>query len=205
MQLIPCKDQYLYLEPSNIIDYNHPTIIKKVKALTESCQTELEKAQKIFEFVRDEISHSFDIQNVLITCKASDVLAKGHGICFAKSHLLAAMARTMGIPAGFCYQKLIFDEQKSKVSTTLHGLNAIYLKDFKKWIRLDPRGNKRGVQAEFCIEKEILAFPVRQELGEQDYPKIYSEPDSSVIQCLLTTKCWNWETIDTELPNQLLG
>jgi hypothetical protein len=37
-------------------------------------QSEIEKAKIAFEFVRDEIYHSWDIQNTRVTCKASEVL-----------------------------------------------------------------------------------------------------------------------------------
>ena len=126
------NDKKKYLVSSDIIDSDHPTIKQKSCDLTQSCQTTLEKAEILFNFVRDCISHSFDIQNSQVTCKASDVLAHKHGICFAKSHLLAAMNRSVGIPTGFCYQKLIFDEQVAKPHFIVHGLNAIYVDTLKK-------------------------------------------------------------------------
>jgi len=43
-------------------------------------------------------------QRDVVTCSASEVLREGTGICFAKSHLLAALLRAVGIPAGLCYQ-----------------------------------------------------------------------------------------------------
>ena len=203
MQLIIFEDKELYLNSSIPIDCNYPTINKKSLSLTKSCQTEIEKVKCLFEFVRDEISHSFDIQNSEVTYVASDVLEKGHGICFSKSHLLAAMVRSVGIPAGFCYQKLIFDEKSSKPYFTLHGLNAIYLNTYKRWIRLDARGNKSGILAEFNIESEQLAFPIREELGEKDYPYVFSKPDLSAIECLSNSHCWNWETRHRQLPSDL--
>ena len=203
MQLIIFEDKKAYLDSSPTIDCNHPTINKKSLSLTKSCQTEIEKVKCLFEFVRDEISHSFDIQNSEVTYVASDVLEKGHGICFSKSHLLAAMVRSVGIPAGFCYQKLIFDEKSDKPYFILHGLNAIYLNIYKRWIRLDARGNKPGVLAEFSLETEQLAFPVREALGEKDYPYVFSKPDASVIECLSNSHCWNWDTRHRQLPTDL--
>ena len=203
MQLIIFEDTELYLNSSIPIDCNYPTINKKSLNLTKSCQTEIEKVKCLFEFVRDEISHSFDIQNSEVTYVASDVLEKGNGICFSKSHLLAAMVRSVGIPAGFCYQKLIFDNKSSKPYFILHGLNAIYLNTYKQWIRLDARGNKSGILAVFNIELEQLAFPIREELGEKDYPYVFSKPDLSVIECLSNSHYWNWETRHRQLPSQL--
>ena len=61
---------------------------EKVIELFQNCETELEKAKVAFEFVRDEISHSWDIQSTRITRKASEVLMFKEGICYAKSNLL---------------------------------------------------------------------------------------------------------------------
>lgn len=76
----------------------------------------------------------------MITCVASEVLKAGHGICFAKSHLLSALLRCKSIPTGFCYQKILLDENITPV-LIYHGLNGVYIKE-KKWIRLDARGKK---------------------------------------------------------------
>ena len=42
-----------------------------------------------------------------------------------------------------------------------HGLNGVYVKECKKWMCLDARGNKEGVDARFSLDEECLAFPVR--------------------------------------------
>lgn len=57
-----------------------------------------------------------------VTCRASEVLKEGHGLCFAKSNLLAVLLRFMDIPVGFCYQTLVHED-----GFVLHGLNAAYL------------------------------------------------------------------------------
>ena len=51
----------------------------------------------------------------------------------------------------------------------IHALNAVYIKSLNRWIRLDARGNKEGVDAQFDLEQEKLAFPVSSDLGEVDY------------------------------------
>jgi transglutaminase-like putative cysteine protease len=60
-----------------------------------------------------------------VTCKASDVLIHGTGYCYAKSHLLVALLRANGIPAGLCYQRLTIENDGP--SYCLRGLNAVYL------------------------------------------------------------------------------
>jgi hypothetical protein len=144
-----------------------------------------------YEYVRDAFPHSFDLLRSgkpvsQVSCKASDILLNGHGICYAKSHLLAALLRIAGIPAGFCYQKLRFSDEDS--SLVLHAVTAAYLYSLGKWIRLDARGNREDITAQFSTDKEYLAFPVRPELGEEDGLIIYAEPAHNVVEALEKSK-----------------
>lgn len=172
-----------YLEELDVVDFSHPFIQKKINELFHKGQSELEKAKIAFEFVRDEISHSWDIQSTRVTCKASEVLYYKEGICYAKANLLAALLRSQGIPTGFCYQRLMIFDTPDK-GYSLHALNGVFLPSLNRWIRLDARGNKLGVQAEFSIDKEILAFPVQEELDEKDFPIIYTKPNPKTISVL---------------------
>ena len=158
-----------YLTCDEIVDFDNPKICRLSQSLFEQSNSELDFIKRAYEFVRDEISHSADADKDEVTCSASEVLAAGHGICFAKSHLLAAILRSRGVPAGFCYQKLILDDDTAPV-LIYHGLNGVYLKDLDTWVRLDARGNKPGVNAQFSTEFEQLAFPVRTEKGIVEKP-----------------------------------
>lgn len=91
-----------YLKELDEVNFSHPLIKEIVSELFNEEQTELEKVKTAFEFVRDNISHSWDIQSTKVTCKASEVLQYKEGICYAKSNLLAALLRSQGIPTGFC-------------------------------------------------------------------------------------------------------
>jgi transglutaminase-like putative cysteine protease len=184
MELIPESTNLLdYLEELDVVDFSHPFIQKKMKELFHEGQSEIEKAKITFEFVRDEISHSWDIQSTRVTCKASEVLYYKEGICYAKANLLAALLRSQGIPTGFCYQRLMLFDTPDK-GYSLHALNGVFLQSLNRWIRLDARGNKPGVQAEFSIDKEILAFPVQEEFDEKDFPIIYTKPNPKTISVL---------------------
>lgn len=66
--------------------------------------------------------------------------------------------------------------------------NAVYLYSLGRWIRLDARGNHEGVNAQFSTGKEILAFPVQPELGEEDGLIIYPGPSHNVIEALTKSK-----------------
>lgn len=184
MQLV-CESTRLndYLAESEEVNYNNPIIQQKGTSLFAPSQTEIEKVEIAFEFVRDEIAHSWDIQSKRVTCKASDVLTYKEGICYAKSNLLAALLRSQGIPTGFCYQRLMLFDTPEK-GYSIHALNAVYLETLQRWIRLDARGNKKGVDAQFSIDTEQLAFPIQEEFDEKDYPFIYVKPHPKTIRVL---------------------
>ena len=67
----------------------------------------------------------------------------------------------------------------------IHALSAVYIKSLNRWICLDARGNKESVDAQFCIEQERLAFPVRKELGEVDYGIVLCNPTSDKLMQVL--------------------
>jgi transglutaminase-like putative cysteine protease len=170
-----------FLRSTAVVDADHPRVTAAAERVARGA-TNVEKARQLFEFVRDEISHGSDIRANVVTCRASDVLAERTGICYAKSHLLAALLRTVGIPAGFCYQRLCKDAPGSGFE--LHGFNGVYLASLGRWIRLDARGNKPGINAQFDVAVEKLAFSVDESRGEVAYPTIYPEPAACVVAAL---------------------
>ncbi len=189
-----------YIKEDEIIDYSNEVIVKLAEELYEQSGNETEYIRAAYEYVRDHISHSADINEDIITCSASEVLKAGHGICFAKSHLLAALLRYKSIPTGFCYQKLILDDETAPV-LIYHGLNGVYVKEYEKWIRLDARGNKEGVDAQFSPDNEQLAFPIRSEMGEKDDLTVYPNPDVKVLEKMRRNKTRTnlWDDLPTEL------
>ncbi|MBP7901555.1 MAG: transglutaminase domain-containing protein [Spirochaetes bacterium] len=131
------------------------------------------------------IKRPADTGENLVTRSASDVLKNGHGICFAKSIFLAALCRAAGIPAGFGYQKLILDDEKFPW-LVLHGYVFVYVDS--RWIKLDARGNKRGIDAEFSLGEPKFAFEIRPELREEDENINHSYPIDSVVACLMNNE-----------------
>ncbi len=189
-----------YLKEDSVIDFGNESIVRLADALYQKADSEAEYIKKVYEFVRDDVSHSADVNKDVITCSASEVLKERHGICFAKSHLLAALLRCKSIPTGFCYQKLILDDETAPV-LIYHGLNGVYISEYQKWVRLDARGNKEGVNAHFSVEEEHLAFPVRAEKGEEDGFTIYPNPDKKVLERLrkYKTRTELWNDLPTDL------
>lgn len=163
-----------YLKDSYYIDWKNESILKLAEKLRVK-DNEIETIRRTYIFVRDEIKHSWDVQDKRVTATASDVLQEGVGICYAKSNLLAALLRANNIPTGICYQRLTLGDTPES-GYCIHALNAVYLKSMEKWIRLDARGNKEGIEAEMSLEEEKLAFSIREEFEEIDYKVVYAEP-----------------------------
>jgi transglutaminase-like putative cysteine protease len=167
-----------YLVGNEVIDLDHHSIRQFAATLRAEHPDDMTFAQAAFEYARDEVLHSWDAQDLRVTLSASETLREGVGLCFAKTHLLAGLLRAEGIPTGLCYQRLTDDSS----SYVLHGLVAVYLQG--RWHRQDPRGNKPGVNAQFSLTTEQLAWPVRTELGECDYPQLLVNPHPDIVRAL---------------------
>ncbi len=183
-----------YLGACDVIDWKNRDVSALATELKGPDATT--SARRCFEFVRDEIRHSSDFQLNPVTCRASEVLEHGTGYCYAKSHLLCALLRANGIPAGLCYQRLTIDGDVPPFC--LHGLVAIHLPDHG-WYRVDPRGNRDGIDARFEPPVERLAFTNEAD-GECLFPEIHVAPLAEVVRCL--TGCETWEQVYDQLPDR---
>lgn len=172
-----------YLQSSPLIDLHDPLLIQKAHELFEGVTDETQKIRIAFEFVRDQIPHSWDIKSHRVTRNSHEVLLYREGICYAKSMLLAALLRSQGIPTGFCVQRVTLGETDES-GYCLHALNAVYISSAGRWHRIDARGNSGSINAQFCLDHEQLAFPIREEYGEVDYPQIYAELPSVLVKTL---------------------
>jgi transglutaminase-like putative cysteine protease len=172
-----------FLAASAAIDRDHPAV-QRLADEVRQLRT-IDTMRVAYETVRDRYPHSMDINAPEVSVSASDVLRHGHGICFAKSHLLAAVLRACGMAAGLAYQKLAGDDGER---TFLHAVNAVWLAGQARWIRLDARGNKPGVEAKLSIETEHLAFPIRPDAGERDFAEIHAAPLPSALAALQNSR-----------------
>ncbi len=180
-----------YLKSTKYINYDSPEVSNLAIQLGISSNNEIDSIIKAYEYVRDKIPHSNDAKKAEVAKSASDVLKLGHGICYAKAHLLAAFLRFAGIPAGICYQRLCLDnpdEFDANVSfnkkLVLHVVNVVFIKSINKWIRMDARGNSGSINAQFSLEHEQLAFSIHPEYGEEDGFVIYHDTPACIAQAL---------------------
>ena len=171
-----------YLEKTKYVDYDNKDIRALANKLKDESKDEIDLIKTTFEYVRDNIHHSWDYQDRRITISASSVLKEGVGICWCKANLLCALLRANNIPSGFSYQRLTLTDEKNS-SFCIHALNTVFIRQLDKWIRLDARGNKKGVNAIFSTDKEYLAFPIKKE-GEIDYHNNSYYPDPKLMKVL---------------------
>ena len=169
-----------YLEHTDVIDHQHDAI-RALAAELAGDATQRIVVDRSFHWVRDNIRHSIDHGDRRVTAVASDVLRHGTGLCYAKSHLLAALLRANRIPCGFVYQRLAVDE--SATSFCLHGLNAVWLEEYG-WYRIDARGNRDPISTAFDPPQEHLAFAVSLP-GEATIDRVFAEPLPVVVSALL--------------------
>lgn len=187
-----------YLRPTDIIDWKHPAVMALASQLRAGASDPVAIARRAFEWVRDEIKHSVDHGLSPVTCAASEVLEVGSGYCYAKSHLLAALLRANGLAAGLCYQRLAVDDGGRQFC--LHGLNAVLLPGIG-WYRVDSRGNRAGIDAQFVPPVERLAFAPKLP-GEADLPEIWPDPLPVVVERLRA--CATAQEVGQRLPDVVL-
>ena len=176
-----CMEEYLMETPS--IDYMNPLFQDKVRELMNQSEDNLDYIKRCYIFVRDEISHSWDIKTDVVSRTASEVLENKTGICWTKSCLLAALLRANQIPSGISYQLLTRADDASE-GYMIHALNTLHIKDLNKWIRLDARGNEENINAYFSLDEEHLAYSIQSELGEIDYQDNHDDLDERLVNIL---------------------
>ena len=87
-----------YLSSSTNCQVKNANIKKLAKSLTKNCKNNLQKAKKIFNWVRDNIAY----EKYPNTRKgAAKLLVSKKGNCVDQAHLTVALARSAGIPARY--------------------------------------------------------------------------------------------------------
>jgi transglutaminase-like putative cysteine protease len=183
-----------FLAACDVIDSQSDTIREQATRLCAE-KRGVAAISTLFNWVRDSIAHTGDVGHGKLTLRASEVLSEGTGLCYAKCHLLVALLRAAGLPAGLCYQRL----RSSEVAPgfVLHGLVAVLMPD-QRFLRIDPRGNKPGIDVQFHSGREALAFSATL-AGEAELPGVFARPVPAVVEAL-SAGCL-WHPVETALPD----
>jgi transglutaminase-like putative cysteine protease len=108
----PARELQLYLGASPSIETTHPEIQRLAAEIVAGKRTDWDKAQAIYDWVREKIKYKFDeqLQSTLTALK------RGEGDCEELTSLFIACCRNQGIPArsvwvpGHCYPEFYLEQ-----------------------------------------------------------------------------------------------
>ncbi|MHA1916561.1 MAG: transglutaminase-like domain-containing protein [Promethearchaeota archaeon] len=146
------------LKPTFFMNYEHLSVMQKAKELTEGIERDVEKAIKLFYFVRDGIRYSvkdsrksFDKNE----WQASLTLEKGYAFCIPKAILLASLARAIGIPSRLHFVDIVnhmtSERLKKDMGSSLfifHGFVELFIDG--RWVEANCAFDK-----ELCMRKNF--------------------------------------------------
>jgi transglutaminase-like putative cysteine protease len=138
------QDTSLYLQATPFIESEHPFIREKAEEITRGLSNEVEKAVKLFNFVRDECHYNMYAFTLDIEAyRASTILATGQGYCIQKAILLTALCRAAEIPCGLLLASIRNHKSPPEAVQLMqtnvfspHAYNAIFLNG--KWLKAAP-------------------------------------------------------------------
>ena len=145
------------LQPTPIIDSDHPAVIAYARNAAGGATEPRARAIRLYRAVRDDVIYDpYGLGLDVAGMRASTTLAHRRGWCVAKAALLAACARAEGIPArlGFADVRnhLSTEKLRAAMGTDLfvfHGNTELYLDG--RWVKATPAFNKE-LCAKFGVE-----------------------------------------------------
>lgn len=137
-----------YLRPAEFVDSDHPAIIEYAARIAGSNGTARERVLRLFYAVRDDIYYDpYLPMGKKESYRASDCLLSGRGWCVPKAALLAACARTLGVPARCGYadvrNHLATPRLLESMGTDVfywHSFCDLYLEG--RWVKATPTFNR---------------------------------------------------------------
>jgi len=137
-----------YLDPTPVIDSDHPSIIDYAVRVTDGAGDSVGRAVKIYYAVRDSIWYDPYCPFYLPEhYRASHILKIGRGYCVSKVSLLCALGRACHIPS-----RVGFADVRNHLATkqlmeflgsdlfVYHGFVEFYLEG--KWVKATPAFNR---------------------------------------------------------------
>src|SRR3989344_523358 len=137
-----------YLEPTEIIDSDHPLVIAKAAELAEGEEDLFKVAFNLASWVEENIEYDLNTVTSAASQKGSWVLQNRQGVCDEMTSLFVAMARSLGIPARFVSGISYTNSQEvvDAVGSNWagHGWAEVYFPE-KGWARFYGNLNPKGL------------------------------------------------------------
>lgn len=136
------------LAPGAFVDSDHPAVVEFARDTVGSAHSDLERALLLFYAVRDGILYDpYLPMGRKESYRASDCLLSGRGWCVPKAALLAACARSQGIPARCGYADVRNHLATRKLLDSMgtdvfywHSYCDLYLEG--RWVKATPAFNR---------------------------------------------------------------
>jgi transglutaminase-like putative cysteine protease len=165
------EDLSTYLAPTYFIDSDHPDVAAYAGRAVGDAAGDVDRAVRLFYTIRDGLLYDpYTVTADRDAYRASAVLRRTRAFCVPKAILMAAAARSLGIPArlGFADVKnhLSSEKLRARMGTDLfvfHGYAELHLGG--RWVKATPAFNlalceRLGtVPLEFDGESDALLQP----------------------------------------------
>ncbi len=173
-------DPHAFLGATRMCDAGDAAVREMALQVTGGARTQREAAVALFYWVRDEVEYTMGDWN----WRASETLRLRSGTCSNKANLMVAMARSLGIPAGFHVQYVTTPSyfsgsfiplvQRSVRDKAIHVYVTLFLDG--RWVKCDPTDDKALSDAIEAIVPHARAFDFD---GEHD--AVIQFADGSVL------------------------
>lgn len=138
------NDSVPFLYPNEYVSYTaEDPIVALSDEVTAKSATDLEKVEKVFNYVTKTIDYDYDLAENVATDYLPDidqVLEKKKGICFDYASVMSAMLRIQGIPAKLVvgYAGDIYHAWISVYTEDEGWVDGLIQFDGKDWTMMDP-------------------------------------------------------------------
>ena len=153
---------------NTLADYQHPLVSSKAKEITGSAETDREKLEKLFFFVRDKIKFGFPPKGDLV--KASETLKMGMGQCNTKGTLFLALCKAVGLPARIHFSLIKKDIQKGLFTGLMYKLMPPAISH--SWIEVEIEGKWRKLDS--FINDQPFYYAGKQALKQKGWDTGFS-------------------------------
>jgi len=155
-----------YLAPTPGVTCQEPEVLELARRIARGSRNDVEAARRLFDHVRDQVVYSpyvpfWEVEHY----RATAILGRGFGYCVQKAVLLAALARSLGIPARLGFADIVnhrlSDKLRDMLGTNLmvfHGWTELFLAG--RWLKATP-----AFDQELCRER---GWPVVDFNGLED-------------------------------------
>lgn len=111
------------IAPTSFLNADHPTLQECISRLGVIDLAPIERAVRLFEFVRDDITYDFLPKLTREEYEASHTLRAGKGFCTQKAVLLAALGRAAGVPTALVLTDIRDDSVPERITRLMGGMN----------------------------------------------------------------------------------